>query len=46
MQTMENSLAKLIVDETITFEDALMVSAHPKELKRALDQANLVGATA
>jgi twitching motility protein PilT len=38
MQTLESSLVQLIADGTITYEDALSVSAHPKELVRALDQ--------
>ena len=38
MQTLENSLANLIVDGVITYEEALGVSAHPKELARALEQ--------
>ncbi len=38
MQTMEASLAKLISDGVITYEDALAVSAHPKELARHVEQ--------
>src|SRR5579862_8041297 len=38
MQTLESSLVQLIVDGTITYEDALGVSAHPKELVRSLEQ--------
>jgi twitching motility protein PilT len=41
MQTLENSLAALIKDGVITYEDALMVSAHPKELARALEQMEI-----
>ena len=37
MRTLEISLAELIVAGTITYEDALDVSAHPKELARALE---------
>ncbi len=37
MRTLETSLAELIVGGTITYEDALDVSAHPKELARALE---------
>jgi len=36
MRTLETSLAELIASHTITYEDALDVSAHPKELARAL----------
>jgi twitching motility protein PilT len=43
MRTLETSLAELIVAGTITYEDALDVSAHPKELARAL---SAVGAPA
>jgi twitching motility protein PilT len=38
MQTLENSLAKLIVDGIISYEDAMAVTAHPKELVRTLEQ--------
>ena len=38
MQTMESSLAILINDGVITYEDALAVSGHPKELVRTLEQ--------
>jgi twitching motility protein PilT len=37
MRTLEISLAELIVAGTVTYEDALDVSAHPKELARALE---------
>jgi twitching motility protein PilT len=40
MRTLEISLAELITAGTVTYEDALNVSAHPKELARALEQAN------
>jgi twitching motility protein PilT len=36
MRTLETSLAELIASGTITYEDALDVSAHPKELARAM----------
>jgi twitching motility protein PilT len=39
MRTLEISLAELIAAGTITYEDALEVSAHPKELARAVDAA-------
>ena len=38
MQTLESSLAKMIVDKVITYEDAMAVTAHPKELARTLEQ--------
>ena len=38
MQTMENSLAMLINENIITYEDALGVSGRPKELVRTLEQ--------
>jgi twitching motility protein PilT len=44
MQTLETSLVELIADGTITYEDALGVTARPKELVRALDQRGLVAA--
>jgi twitching motility protein PilT len=39
MRTLETSLAELIAAGTVTYEDALDVSAHPKELARALSAA-------
>jgi twitching motility protein PilT len=39
MRTLEVSLAELIAAGTITYEDALNVSAHPKELARAISAA-------
>ena len=42
MQVMETDLARLIKDEVITYEDALSVSAHPKELGRSLEQLGYV----
>jgi twitching motility protein PilT len=38
MQTLEVNLAALITSGTITYEDALEVSVHPKELDRALNR--------
>jgi Tfp pilus assembly pilus retraction ATPase PilT len=38
MQTLESSLAKLVVDETISYEDAMSITIHPKELVRTLEQ--------
>lgn len=38
MLTMESSLAKLIVDGVISYEDAMLTTAHPKELVRTLEQ--------
>jgi len=38
MTTLENSLAKMIVDQVITYDDAMSVTAHPKELVRTLEQ--------
>ena len=37
MQTLENSLADLVVDGTISYEDAMAITAHPKELIRTLE---------
>ena len=34
MQTLETSLAQLVISGTITYEDAMAISAHPKELIR------------
>jgi twitching motility protein PilT len=36
MKIMEASLAELIRDEVITYEDALEISAHPKEIARSM----------
>jgi twitching motility protein PilT len=41
MQTLENNLAQMIKDGLVTFEDAIAVSTHPKELTRALEQMDL-----
>ena len=38
MQTMESSLAQLINDGIVTYEDAMSVTGHPKELVRTLEQ--------
>jgi twitching motility protein PilT len=38
MQTLEACLASLISTGSITYDDALEVSVHPKELDRALDR--------
>lgn len=37
MQTLESSLAKLIVESVITYEDGMANTAHPKELVRTLE---------
>ena len=41
MQTLENSLVELIAAGTISYEEAMNVSAHPKELVRSLEQMGL-----
>jgi twitching motility protein PilT len=46
MQTLESSLATLINEEVISYEDGLGVSGHPKELARALEHLELVSAKA
>ena len=46
MQTLETSLVNLITQGTISYEEALTVSAHPKELVRALDQLGVAAARA
>jgi twitching motility protein PilT len=38
MQTLENSLAEFIVTNVVSYEDAMSVTAHPKELIRTLEQ--------
>ena len=40
MQTLENSLSQLIVDGVITYEDAMAITARPKEMIRTLEQMN------
>ena len=37
MQTLESSLAKLVIDGVIAYEDAMSNTAHPKELVRTLE---------
>jgi twitching motility protein PilT len=37
MQTLENSLAELIVQKVVSYEDAMTITAHPKELIRTLE---------
>jgi twitching motility protein PilT len=46
MQTLEVNLAGLIQAETISYEDALEVSVHPKELDRALNKQAQMAAVA
>lgn len=41
MQTLESSLAKLVGDNTITYEAAMSVTGRPKELARNLEQMNI-----
>jgi twitching motility protein PilT len=38
MQTLESSLAQLIIDRVVSYEDAMAITAHPKELVRTLEQ--------
>ena len=38
MQTLESCLAQLITDGTISYDDAMTITAHPKELMRTLEQ--------
>ena len=42
MQTLENSLAALVQEGIVTFEDALKASAHPKELTRLVGYSGAV----
>jgi twitching motility protein PilT len=44
MQTLESSLAELISDGIVTYEDAMSVCAHPKELIRTLEQMEITRA--
>jgi twitching motility protein PilT len=44
MQTLESSLATLIADGVIAYEDAMSVCAHPKELIRTLEQMEITRA--
>jgi twitching motility protein PilT len=46
MQTLESSLAVLITDGVVTYEDAMSVCAHPKELVRTLEQMEITRARA
>ena len=41
MLTLEFSLASLITDGTVTFEDAMAVCAHPKALVRSIEQMEI-----
>ncbi len=38
MQTMEHHLSRLIVDNIVTYEDAMAITGRPKELIRTLEQ--------
>jgi twitching motility protein PilT len=38
MKTLENSLADLVVENVISYEEAMKTTAHPKELIRTLEQ--------
>ena len=44
MQTLEYSLATLITDGVVTYEDAMSVCAHPKELMRTIEQMEITRA--
>jgi twitching motility protein PilT len=44
MMTLESSLASMISDGIITYEDAMSVTAHPKELIRTLEQLEITRA--
>jgi twitching motility protein PilT len=44
MMTLESSLATMIADGVIAYEDAMSVSSHPKELIRTLEQLELTRA--
>ena len=46
MCTMESSLVDLIRADVITYDDALAISAHPKELDRLLRHRGAVLSTA
>jgi twitching motility protein PilT len=45
MRTLETSLAELIVAGTVSYDDAMSVSAHPKELARALSAQQMKGSS-
>ena len=42
MITLEYSLASLIYDGIITYEDGMAVTAHPKDLVRSIDQMEIL----
>jgi twitching motility protein PilT len=44
MMTLESSLAAMISDGLVTYEDAMSVTAHPKELIRTLEQLEITRA--
>ena len=44
MMTLESSLATMISDGLVTYEDAMSVTAHPKELIRTLEQMEITRA--
>ena len=46
MQTLETSLAQLIAEGSISYEEAMGVTGHPKELVRTLEQMGLTAAGA
>jgi twitching motility protein PilT len=46
MCTLESSLVDLIQADAVTYEDALSISAHPKELERLLSHRNAMLSTA
>jgi twitching motility protein PilT len=46
MCTMEMSLVDLISSDTCTYEDAMTISAHPKELDRLLNHRGAMLTTA
>ena len=46
MCTMESSLVDLIQADTVTYDDALAISAHPKELDRLLSHRGAMLSTA
>jgi twitching motility protein PilT len=46
MQTLESSLARLINNGEVTYEDAMAVCAHPKELIRTLEQMSITASRA
>jgi twitching motility protein PilT len=41
MITLEYSLASLIYDQIVTYEDAMAVTAHPKDLVRSIEQVEI-----